>query len=174
MNKIDFLFENRLYLSSFSIKFVQIEEYHKIFDAFEKILKSSLNQNTEGNSEHSQKMGILLSKMNDFLSFLIDQKQSKYFYYWYNGRFFIEFILKQRDMGILILALKILFKLLKNRNKNPESIRIFFDDLFEPFFGFLFAINNGPVLGQFQTLNSDFLQDPSMEKGRICFDFFKF
>ena len=165
MNKIDFLFENRLYLSSFSIKFVQIEEYHKIFDKFEEIIRGTVNEKTEGNKEYTSRMRLLLGKMNNFLTYLIDQKQSKFFYYWYKGKFFAEFLLRQRDLGIITLTLKVLFKLLKNRNKTPETIRIFFEDQLEPFLGFLYAINSGPLLGQFQTLNSDFLQDPSLEKG---------
>jgi hypothetical protein len=142
-----------------------MEEHHKIFDKFEEIIRSTLSEDTEMNSEYTMRMKLLLNKLNDFLTFLIDQKHPKYFLYWYKGRFFIEFLLKQRDLGIIILVLQILFKLLKSRSKHPETIRIFFDDLFEPFFGFLFAINNGPLLGQFKTLNADFLQDFSIEKG---------
>lgn len=142
---------------------MHVQEYHAIFDQFEHIIRNSFPE--ADSPGDTQRKKLLLDKMNDFMTVLIDQKQSKFFYYWYNGRFFVDFLLRQRDLGVITLTLQVLFKLLKNRSKNPETIRIFFDDLFEPFFGFLFAINNGPLLGQFQTLNSDFLQDPRMEAG---------
>ena len=168
LTKVDFLYENRQYLSSFSIKFVFVEEYHCIFDKFEEYIRASLLRDGPPDTSDSGQLSLVLNKLNNFLTYLIDQKQSKFFFYWYKGRFLIEFLLKQRDFGILILTLKVLFKLLKSRNKNPESIRIFFDDLFEPFLGFIFAINCGPLLGQFNTFNSDLLQNPSFEKGH-CF-----
>jgi hypothetical protein len=167
LSKIDFLYENRLYLSSFSIKFVYLQEYHKIFDQFKSIIQDATSKSSEEFSENTRKMHLILTKLNNFLTFLIDQKQSKYFLYWYKGKFLVEFLLQQRDLGIIILTLKVLFKLLKSRNKNTESIRVFFDDLFEPFLGFIFAINCGPLLGQFSTLNADLLQDPSLEKGEF-------
>ena len=169
MHQIDFLFQNRLYLASFNLKLIHPSEYLTMFDRFKQIIlqNTSKDEHSQQQQEHIQRMGLLLTKLNEFLVALIEQKNSKLFFYWQKGDFIIDFLLKQRDFGLIINTLKILFKFLKNRFKVSESIRIFFGDKFKKLLSFLFAINLGPILGQFGSFNGFFLQNPSMENGTI-------
>lgn len=124
-------------------------------------------------SEEIETKMLLLEKLFDYLCFLINQKQSKIMMYWSTCEFFCEFILKQRNLSVLALCLKIIFKILKFRSRSPELIRIMFGTQLEPLLGFMFALKLGPVLGQFSSFACDLLQDPDLIKG-IIFYYFQF
>jgi hypothetical protein len=157
-------------LASQHLKFIHLKEYQKILDLFREKIEADNKTVKEENKIHSDRMLLLMEKLDDFFTLMIDQKIINFCSYWLDGKFFFDFLFKQRDIGVINLCLKIIFKIIKNRNKSQESIRNFFGEDLKKFVAFISAINSGSLLCTQHFLNTNFFHDASLNQGELyCF-----